>query len=159
MNGTNSTLKDEIKKGQDEKRKEKFKLLSTIVLSNILVAALCLPGRQSEKVTLPQKTLHADYQVMLLPLSAFLSEDSLKEKETLVTLLTKSNQVISSKAYLHELVKKENDLSYFKIEIANKDLKKVSESVNQELVAIPYVAVVDKPRLPETRGSKYEIDF
>lgn len=159
MNGINSTLKDEIKKGQDEKRKEKFKLLSTIILSNILVATLCLSGGQVEKKALPPKTLHHNHQVMLLPLSAFLSEDSLREKETIVTLLTKSNKVISSKAYLHELVKKENDFSYFKIEIANQDLKKVSESVNQELVAIPYVATIERPRPPKPRGSKYEIDF
>nr|BDT27903.1 hypothetical protein BHI3_13690 [Bacteriovorax sp. HI3] len=160
MNGISSTLEQEIKKTKEEKHKEKFKLLLTIVLTNIMVALLCWQTKEEVQIKKGNKTLHLNYQVMVLPLSAMLSEEALESPETAITLYTKDNQLISRKAFLHEQIRKDQDITYFKIEIANTDIHKVSEHLNQEMVGIPYIEIPEtKKSRPTARGSRYEVNL
>lgn len=161
MSGISSTLKDEIKKTKDERHKDKFKFISTILLSNIMVAMLCLPmGKHEEVKSLSLKTIHPEHQIMLIPLDALVSEEAIKNAETPVSLITKENKIVSRKAYLHGTSKKENDLNYFKVEIKNADLKIVAQAMKEELIAIPFVENITSP-IPSTikKGSKYEVNF
>ncbi len=161
MNGISSTLKDEIQKTKESKHKEKFKLLATIVLTNIMVALLCLSREESPKEKSIDKIFHPAHQMMVLPLSVMLAEERLtKESETKISLYTKDNQLISAKAYLHSTSRKDQEVTYFKIEIADSDLKKVSEHLGQEMVGIPYVEIPETKKLKAiTKGSKYEINL
>lgn len=159
MNGISSTLKEEIKKSQDSKKKEKFKLLATILVSNIMVAMLCLPSKSVEVKNDSHivKVLHPSHQMMVIPMQAFLSQIGSEQSEVPVTLMTKDNKIIAAKAFLHEEIKNSEGITQFKIEISNQDILKVSQATNLGVIAVPYV---ENKKIPSIkRGSKYEVSL
>ena len=158
MNGISSTLKEEIKKSQDSKKKEKFKFIAAIVITNLMVAVLCMPSKEKNKT--PEqtiKTLHANYQMMVLPLQALFSSAHENNPETPVSLVSRDKKIISIKAYLHEEVKASGEISQFKIEISNADVVKVSQATESGVIAVPYVE--NKKIISIKRGSKYEVSL
>ena len=158
MNGVSSTLKEEIKKSKDFKKKEKFKFIGVIICTNLLVAILCMPSSQDK--TTPKKvsrTLHSNHQMMVIPLHAMVSNTHEKNLETPVSLISKDKKIISIKAYLHEEVKSTEETTQFKIEIINTDVLKVSQATVFGVIAIPYVK--NKETVHIKRGSKYEISL
>ena len=159
MNGISSTLKEEIKKSQDSKKKEKFKFIAAIVITNIMVAILCLPSSKEQIVATPtiSKTIHPNYQMMVLPAEALISEMAQNSSETIVSLVSKDKKIIAHKAYLHEEVKISGEAPRFKIEINNNDIVRVSEFVEAGMIAIPYVE--NKKTNLIKRGSKYEVSI
>lgn len=162
MNGISSTLKDEIKKSYDKKHKEKFKFLSAIIVTNLLVALLCLPSKESKTpTTKPQKILHPHHQMMLIPLEALVTESGSDIPETPVTLISKNKKIIVEKAWLHEALKSDNDDSQFKIEIPDQQVEHVSANAFLGMIAVPYVEKSKKPLVivKPKRGSKYEISL
>ncbi len=159
MNGISSTLKEEIKKSQDSKKKEKFKFIAAIVVTNLMVALLCLPSSKEEN-KVPEKivkTLHANHQMMVLPLQALVSSAHETNPETPVSLVSRDKKIISVKAYLHEEVKSSNEVTQFKIEISNADVVKVSQATDSGVIAVPYVE--NKKTTSIKRGSKYEVSL
>jgi len=159
MNGISSTLKEEIKKSQDSKKKEKFKFIAAIVITNLMVAVLCMPSNKEEQITPKQtiKTLHANHQMMVIPLQALVSNAHETNPETAVSLVSRDKKVISAKAYLHEEVKSSNEVTQFKIEISNADVVKVSQATESGVIAVPYVE--NKKINSIKRGSKYEVSL
>ncbi len=161
MNGSNSSLKDEIKKSLDDKQKQKFKFAASLILSNIMVAALCLSFSETPKMEAAKKierVLHPEHQIMIVPLSALLVEDHESTKEVPVTLVTRDQKTIAPKAYLHQLAKKNEDTLHFKIEINNRDIAKVTASFNEGVVAIPYVEQIKREKR-KYQESKYEVSL
>lgn len=157
MNGISSMLKDEIKKSGDKKHQEKFKLFLTVLVTNIMIAILCLPSGESKtEIKLKKKPFHANHQMMSIPLNVLATD--LDANEIPVTLISKDKKVIIEKAWLHELVKTEGEIPQFKIEIMNTDIIRVSEFVDTGMVAIPYVKKTKK-KTSLTRGSRYEISM
>lgn len=158
MNGISSTLKEEIKKSQDSKKKEKFKFIAAIVVTNLMVAVLCMPSKE-EKIAPEQtiKTLHPNHQMMVIPLQALVSSAHEKNSETPVSLVSRDKKIISVKAYLHEEVKSSNEVTQFKIEISNADVVKVSQATDSGVIAVPYVE--NKKITSIKRGSKYEVSL
>ena len=158
MNGISSTLKEEIKKTQDSKKKEKFKFIAAIVVTNLMVAVLCMPSKE-EKIAPEQtiKTLHPNHQMMVIPLQALVSSAHEKNSETPVSLVSRDKKIISVKAYLHEEVKSSIEVTQFKIEISNADVVKVSQATDSGVIAVPYVE--NKKITSIKRGSKYEVSL
>jgi hypothetical protein len=158
MDGISSTLKEEIKKSQDSKKKEKFKFIAAIVVTNLMVAVLCMPSKE-EKIAPEQtiKTLHPNHQMMVIPLQALVSSAHEKNSETPVSLVSRDKKIISVKAYLHEEVKSSNEVTQFKIEISNADVVKVSQATDSGVIAVPYVE--NKKITSIKRGSKYEVSL
>lgn len=160
MNAVNSSLKDEIKKSREGIKKEKFKFITSILLSNLLVAVLCLGLNQDpapEKAHI-QKAIHASHQMMIVPLSSLLVEENHEAKETPVTLVTREHKIISPRAYLHQFIKKDDEGMHFKIEINNQDMTKVSAHLSEGVIAIPYVEIKKRAANKKT-GSKYEVSL
>ena len=162
MNTISSNLKEEIKKSQDLKKKEKFKFLAALLITNVLVAILCLPsGEDKKEEKAPTlKNLHLQHQMMILPLNALIPESSKVALETPVSLISKNKVVIAKKAYLHEEVKSsshEDTASHFRIEISDGDVVKVSEFAEEGMIAVPYVE--NKKTKTFNKGSKYEVSI
>jgi len=163
MNGISSTLKDEIKKSKDGKQKEKFKFVAAIVVTNIMVALLCMPSKEVVVAKVENiKISHAGYQVMTVPLSVLVSEASQALPENPVTLISKDKKIIAEKAYLHEASNTPKTLGeapHFKIEISNTDIVRVSEFAGDGMVAVPYVEI-KKPKVHSpNKGSRYEVSI
>ena len=159
MNGISSTLKDEIQKSKDSKKKEKFKLILTILATNALVAMLCLPGKEvNSEVKKLERSLHAFHEQMILPLEVLIPEDHSNASEIPVTLVSKDQKIIVRKAFLHEAVSSKNDVAQFKIEIPTNEIVKASEYINEGMLAIPYVEVKLKPKSVK-KESKYEVNI
>jgi hypothetical protein len=158
MNGISSTLKEEIKKTQNTKKKEKFKFIAAILVTNLMVAVLCLPSKE-ENIAPKQtvKLLHSNHQMMVIPLQALVSTAHEKNLETPVSLVSRDKKIISFKAYLHEEVKTSGEVSQFKIEISNADVVKVSQATESGVIAVPYVE--NKKIISMKRGSKYEVSL
>ena len=158
MNGVSSTLKEEIKKSQNSKKKEKFKFIASIIITNIMVAILCLPS--NEDTITPKliiKNIHPNHQMMVIPLQPLVTNAHEKNSETPVSLISKDKKIISLKAYLHEEIKTIGEISQFKIEIANADIVKVSQSTESGIIAVPYVE--NKKISSIKKGSRYEISL
>ena len=128
MNGVSSTLKEEIKKSQNSKKKEKFKFIASIIITNIMVASHSPPFKKKEGKIKNWKTR-----------------------------ISKDKKIISLKAYLHEEIKTIGEISQFKIEIANADIVKVSQSTESGIIAVPYVE--NKKISSIKKGSRYEISL
>jgi hypothetical protein len=158
MNTVSSTLKEEIKKSHDTKKKERFKFISTILATNLLVAVVCMPSSETkiaEKQSI--KIVHRDYQIMVLPLQALVSPTQESDPETAVSLLSKDKKIIAEKAYLHEEVKGFEGVTQFKIEISNTDVAKIGLASESGVIAVPYVE--NKKIKSMKRGSKYEVSL
>jgi hypothetical protein len=159
MNGISSTLKDEIKKSKESKHKEKFKFLTALLITNVMVALLCLPmGQTKVNTQAPLKTIHSNHQMLVMPLTALVAESNLEVAETPVSLISKDKKRIVEKAFLHQALRLENGMTQFKIEINNQDVVKVSEYAELGMVAVPYVET-PKAKVILKRGSKYEVSI
>lgn len=159
MNGISSTLKEEIKKSHDSKKKEKFKFIAAILTTNLMVAALFL---SSQKDSLPeekllQKIIHPNHQMMVIPLDALVSDAAKNEKETVISVISRDKRIIVPKAYLHEEVKRNSEATHFKIEIPNSEVVRVSDFITEGVLAVPYVE--NKKSKALKRGSKYEVNL
>jgi predicted CoA-binding protein len=168
VNGISSSLQDEIKKTNESKKKAKFKLIATILTSNLLVAILCLPSSESSTPAqlVTQKIRHAGFKRIVLPVNLLVSQEELEKKETIVTLTSHDNKILVQKAYLHEEVVKPTDSSLelserqFNIEIPAQSLTRMSDFSKTGVIVLPYVEHVEaKPSRKIYRGSKYEVSF
>lgn len=158
MNTISSTLKEEIKKTEDKKKKDKFKFIGAILVTNLLVAMICMPSSESTiAVKQNKKIFHPNYQVMVLPLQALVSSSQEDAPETAVTLLSKDKKIIAEKAYLHEEIKDSGEYIQFKIEISNADVAKIGLASEAGVIAVPYVE--NKKIKSIKRGSKYEVSL
>ena len=153
MNGIASNLKDEIKKSHELKHKEKIKFFLALLITNLLVAILCLPSTNESRLTVSKKILHQSHQMMLLPLTVLIPKDFSSQKESAITILSPDKKIIVPKAFLHEEMKEQ----YFKIEIPNESVKAVGNFTEEGMVAIPYVE--NKKSIRLYQGSKYEISL
>ncbi|MBY0415951.1 MAG: hypothetical protein K2Q18_17400 [Bdellovibrionales bacterium] len=159
MNGISSNLKEEIKKSKDSKNKDKFKFIASVILTNIMVALLCLPEK-AEVITkkFETKTIHKDFQIIILPVTALVDETSRSLPETLVSLVNKDKKIISEKAYLHDEVSSLDGITKFKVEIPSSDLTKVGDLLTEGVLAVPFIEK-KKIIITKKRGSKYEINL
>ena len=164
----NGTIYDEIKKNDHSKKKEKLKLIVTIVSTNLLVALLCLnfkgpttPTIQEKLLT--QKTIHSHYKMIVAPLSLLLDPNP-NDSETSITLMNKAHKILITKAYLHEEIKNPNKelggSSRFKIEIPEGELLQLSTDGEETMLAIPELKIPVKNKNPiHRRVSQYEINL
>lgn len=159
MNGISSNLKDEIKKSGDRKNKEKFKFIAAVLVTNIMVAVLCLPMKDPQpEIKKNLKILHSGYQMMGLPLNVLVTTADETLPEIAVSLVSKDKKIIVEKAWLHEALKTEGDIPQFKIEISNEDVLQISKYASEGMLAVPYVPK-KKAMLSLKRGSKYEVSI
>lgn len=159
MNGISSTLKDEIQKSKDSKKKEKFKLILTILTTNALVAMICLPTTEViSEVKKRERSLHPQHEQMVLPLEVLIPANHQEMPEVPVTIVSKDQKIIVKKAYLHEAIESKNDVPQFKIEIPQSDIVNVSDHIQEGMLAIPYVEIKLKPKSVK-KESKYEVNI
>ena len=164
------TIYDEIKKNAFTIKKQKMKLVSIVIATNLLVALLCLsltPASTSTPATSTSiRRLHPHYKMIVVPLNLLIETDP-NAIETPVSLMTKSKQILINKAYLHEQVKNDEgnigrDLgssAHFKIEIAENDILKLSADADNIMMAIPEIKPPIKEKKLNRRASHYEIDI
>lgn len=159
MNGISSTLKDEIQKSKDSKKKEKFKLILTILTTNALVAMICLPTNEDISVVKKsEKPLHPQHEQMILPLEVLIPTNHQELPEVPVTIVSKDQKIIVKKAYLHEAIESKNDVPQFKIEIPQSEIVNVSDHIQEGMLAIPYVEIKLKSKSLK-KESKYEVNI
>ena len=167
----NGTIYDEIKKNAFSIKKQKVKLGAMIISTNLLVALLCLSLSPASTSTLTSltlvRTLHPHYKMIVVPLSLLIEVDP-TAMETPVTLMTKSKQILISKAYLHEQVKNDErnngrelgTIPHFKIEIAENEVLKLSADAENIMIAIPELRLPIKEKTYfNRRVSHYEINL
>lgn len=160
----NGTLLDEIKKSGDTKKREKFKIIFTLIVSNIFVAILAINLTAPSEKIIPEKnskTLHPDHKMIILPLKVLIDLNP-NDHETAVTLMNKSKKVVIQKAFLHEEVKKSEQLgglAQFKIEIPEAELLKLSADEEMEMIAMPEIKIKAIARRSNKRVSTYEINL
>lgn len=154
MNGISSNLKEELKKNTHNKTREKIRFFSAIIVTNILVALICLPSNSGPvKTHKPAITLHPGHQLLILPLTLLLPVDPSQESIP-VTLISKEKKVLVKKAWLHNDSHKDNR---FKIEIPESELVHVSRALEEDMIAVPYVET--KMTKISRKGSKYEVNL
>jgi hypothetical protein len=163
----NGTIYDEIKKNSDSKKKEKIKFALTIVSTNLLVAMLCMsfngPPTAPTQSIITNKQMHPHFKMIVIPLKLLLDLDQYSS-EIPVTIMTKSKQILISKAFLHEEIKSPSasgeNLSRFKIEIPEDEVLKLSADSEIEMIAIPEIKIPIKEKLNiNKRVSQYEINL
>lgn len=162
----NGTIYDELKKKGDSKKRDKLKFFVGLILSNFLVAMICLSFGESAPLPTkggPRKVLHPHFKMIVIPLSLLMDLDP-DAREIPVTLMTKQKKILIQKAYLHEEVQKrenlENGPARFRIEIPETDVLKLSADPDVEMIAMPELSL--KPKLKASsnkRVSHYEIDL
>ena len=163
----NGTIYEEIKKNGDSKKKEKLKLFLSVVTTNILVAVISI-SLTSNKITpiqnkTPLRKLHPNYRMLIIPVKVLADIDSTLS-ENPVSLIDKTNKIIISKAYLHEMVSSSNknsdNPSQFKIEIPEEDLRQLSANGSEVMIAIPELKLQKKIlKTLQRRESHYEINL
>jgi hypothetical protein len=163
----NGTIYDEIKKKTVSKKREKLKLVASLISTNTLVAIICLsqghPANTLTSPEIPRKILHPHYKMVILPLTLFI-EAPQNAAETPITLMTKSKKILIAKAFLHEAVQKgPHELegpSQFKIEIPESEVLKLSAEGSSELIALPELNLPPKGKsTTNKRVSHYEISL
>ncbi len=161
MNGISSNLKEELKKSTLNKKREKLKFLSAILISNALVAMLCLPSQDERPLIQKKRELHTGFQLLELNLNPLLALEDLKGPH-LVTLLASDKKVLVQKAWLHEEIAiKDSSLQQkrrFKIEIPENELLKLSATTDEMMIAVPHITKVQTTK-KVARGSQYEINL
>ena len=161
MNGISSNLKEELKKSSQNKNREKIKFLVALLISNALVAMLCLPSNETKIMIQKKRELHAGHQLLELTLNPLLAiEDS--KRPLAVTLLSADKKTLVQKAWLHEeVLTKDHSLSpkrRFKIEIPESELLKLSPFEDALVIAVPHIQKVVMAK-KMARRSQYEINL
>ena len=161
MNGISSNLKEELKKSTLNKKREKLKFLSAILISNALVAMLCLPSQDERPLVQKKRELHAGFQLLELNINPLLALEDSKGPH-FVTLLASDKKVLVQKAWLHEeVIIKDSSLQQkrrFKIEIPENELLKLSALADEIVIAVPHMIKVQTTK-KVARGSQYEINL
>jgi hypothetical protein len=160
------TIFEELKKNDLNKKKEKLKFITAVLLTNILVAlsswSLFADSPSEGVLKRPEKTLHPHHKMIIAPLTV-LSEISADSVETPVTLMSKNKKILVQKAYLHEEVRPKNaeemGTTRFKIEIPDEEVLKLSEELLDSMIAIPEVKLNRPGKAVTKRISKYEMVF
>lgn len=164
MNGISSNLKEELKKTSNSKHKDRLKFFATIIVTNALVALICLPSERSisEKKEVTSRTVHTNHKMLILPLTLLLSIAD-EEKEIPVTLISKTKKIIVKKAFLHtkenNSLSRDGEASRFKIEIPESELETSRVLLEEEMIAVPYVENKKIYKSVNYQGSKYEINL
>lgn len=107
--------------------------------------------------------MHPHYKTVVIPLTVWADQDT-NESEMIVSILDKNKKIIIQKAYLHEEIKNTNKdlagLPYFKIEIPEDDILKISATDQNLMIAIPEVKIVNATKkVPHKKESRYEINI
>lgn len=170
MNGTISTLQDEIKKNLSTQSKEKFKFIMVVLLSNLFVALLCFSfmdsSDKSNELIAPQKASQKGHQYLVVPVSSLLIEEtpvSSSQTHTLVDIYSPDNKLLAQKALIKEFIKSESGLRHFKFEIKSEDIINFKELREGGVLVVPYVPKNElsktKSLVKKTKGSLYEVDY
>lgn len=163
----NGTIFDEIKKKDQNKKKEKMKFFTALLLTNLLVALsswACFSGSDSPATVkaVALKQLHPNHKMVIAPLTVIAEIDP-DQAEVPVTLMNRNNKILVRRAWLHEEIKTSKTDSpgetRFKIEIPDEDILKISENLGETMIAIPEIKQGRSPRAAVKRVSKYEIHF
>ncbi len=160
------TIFEELKKNDLNKKKEKLKFFTAVLLTNCLVAlsswSLFADSPSENVARSPQKLLHPHHKMIIAPLTV-LAETSPLASETPVTLMSKNKKILIQKAYLHEEVHPKNGeelgTTRFKIEIPEEEVLKLSEDLLDPMLAIPEVKQNRPGKAVTKRISKYEMVF
>lgn len=166
MNGITSTLQDEIKKKLINKNKEKFKIVTLLISTNLFVfiMTLTLFGQSEKKVTLqtPSK-VRADYQWLVVPAQSIMVElDKQGGHKGPISIFSSEKKLLAEKAYIHELYKAEQGISHFKFEIHSKDIKNFTDLGLSGVLVVPHVQSKTQKIVisnKKKRGSIYEVDY
>ena len=164
MNGSLSTLQDEIKKTANKKTLEKFKIIVMIFSTNILVFALCSnPFAKVEvKKNVETYQLHNGYQLLELPVHSLLFNIDNYNVENPVTLYSSDKKILAEIAYLRKNKKNINNIEHFNFEIKSEDIVHFAEMSLEGVIVVPYVEkkILAIKKVNKTkRGSNYEVDF
>ncbi len=167
MNGITSTLQDEIKKNLDNKSKEKFKMLLMLVCSNLFVFILCFtflqPQEKNKEKPIDKLILRPAHQWLVVPVQSLLIDNiSIQSSEMIVSLYSTEKKLLAEKAYIHDLMKTEQGVQFFKFEINQNDIKNFTEINTSGVLVVPYVQSEIKKGIVshnKMRGSTYEVDY
>jgi hypothetical protein len=164
MNGSLSTLQDEIKKTANKKTLEKFKIIVMIFSTNILVFILCSNpfSKNEEKKNIENFQIRNGYQLLELPVQSLLLNIDNHNVDKPVTLYSLDKKVLAEIAYLRKGKKNINNLEHFNFEIKSEDVVHFAEMSQEGVIVVPYVEkkiLAFKKIIKTKRGSTYEVDF
>lgn len=163
MNGVSSTLKEEIKKSQQIKKREKIRFLTALLFSNALVAFLLFPSNDNIKDSSKEvkMKLHLNHQIILLKMNSLVEVPKENEAPVEISIITVGKKLLISKAYLHSHVSSDDaEERRFKIEIPESDILKINAIQNEDLIAIPYIKTkISFQKKQAFGGAKYEINL
>ena len=170
MNGTISTLQDEIKKNLSIQSKEKFKFIMVVLISNIFVAFLCISfmdtSDKSNVLKATPKVSQTGHQFLVVPVSSLLIEEapeSSNQTQTFVDIYSPDNKLLAQKALIREFIKSESGLRHFKFEIKSEDIINFKELREGGVLVVPYVPKIEpalkNSLVKKTKGSLYEVDY
>ena len=164
-------LTEQIKKNDLTKKREKFKLISCLLLSNLFVAALFLIFEtkslpcNAHVITPTINHSHPHYKMVVVPLT-LLMDFNPNEQDTRISLLNKNKKVIVKSAFLYEEIKNTNKdnlnpVPRFKIEIPENELINISTDENEVMVAIPEIEEKKKENIniKKQKASIYEVNL
>ena len=151
---------EQVKKNEEAKKRKNFKLISTIILSNLFVAYLFYSPPNQAVQTPGDSTFikHKGYRIMILNVVPLVQLDE-AARERKISLLSNKKKIVLSLGYIHEEIKNELDPSvrHFKIEIPEHQTLEIGALSEEKLIAIPAVEVSGP--LKGQKGSQYEINI
>lgn len=161
------TIFDELKKNDHNKKKEKMKFFTALLLTNILVAMASWSffsesAEPAVKKEVSSKLTHPNHKMVIAPLTVIAETDP-DQQEVPVTLMNRNKKILIRRAWLHEEVKGPKlegmGETRFKIEIPEEEVIKISENLDEAMIAIPEVKQGRPQRSAVKRVSKYEVHF
>lgn len=161
------TIFDELKKNDHNKKKEKMKFFTALLMTNLLVALASWSffsesAEPAVKKDSRTKRLHPQHKMVIAPLTVIAETDP-GQSEVPVTLMNRNNKILIRRAWLHGPVggSKVEGMgeTRFKIEIPEEEIIKLSENLDEAMIAIPEVKQGRPQRAAVKRVSKYEVHF
>jgi hypothetical protein len=157
MNGNNTsnfTLKEKIIIEKNHQKVFKWKVILLVVISNVLVFALCKmdTGTKEKQVLQNIYQKHRGFKTVIISAEKFIASEDLN-KNNLVTLINDKNKIIFRDVYFIEQLSDK-----VKIEIAENELNQLRFINNEHLNLIPHLAIVPTST-NKTLGNQYEIIF
>ncbi len=165
----------ELKKNDNQKRKQNIKLIVCLVSSNLLLFLLFSFLGKTQEVPPPvptnKRAFHSQHQklALQLELNVVYSAD---EAEIPIALYTENKKLLVSRAYLHpEKISQKEDLANtsdmnpkeekekFIVEIPDEKLESLIAYQGEKLLAYPAHHLIQKQSPKHLPGETYEISF
>lgn len=157
---------DELKKNDQNKKRDKLKFFVAIASTNLLVAvatyALISDSSGHTAIHAVTRVLHPHHKMIISPLTLLVENNNNNVAEVPITLMNKAKKVLVHRAYLHEEIRSsggERGPARFKIEIPEDELINLSADEQEIMIAMPELKTEPAKKPVKQRVSKYEINL